>query len=521
MKKIGLDWGTVASSICFFNEEKNAFDFLRFGVNSQNFFPSVIAYKTIGQEEKRLIGHAAKKRMYLPGIDAYAGFKLSLGEGAKNKEGRYKSLYEAARDFIGTAIGEYVHAYHEVPEHIVFTVPDNWKSIQQKHPAIYMLELIFRDMGFDAETQVTFESESVSAAAYYCYEICKETYEGHLLVMDFGGGTLETTLTCIEEKGRIKVLKNFSVDVEEGKGYAGEAFDIGMTQCLSDKNHLGLKPGSFQFVQFKDAFEEAKIESSAQTARLLKAYYAMPAEGQEQAAKEEAFTVLLPSYKEYPVYVSDIINVFEQTFGGVIERQLLKVLEYCQNNGIDIEDGRCFRVMLTGGFSNLYCVEAKVRQMFRSNIRELDERFDEKMSRESKFTAIAHGAAIIAENRMSVEDLCQRDIGFYYYDTFNEEEKLATLIMRGELLRECREPRYFSGRLLSGSLGKGARIQVFSDNGEEGGILRTDLPVSDICPYTEAADNWYKLGISLGLHNTPLLHSLDSQGVHSVVPLMF
>lgn len=66
------------------------------------------------------------------------------------------------------------------------------------------IRTILTDIGLNKE-QFSFQSEPVSAAAYFCRQWKKtqnSPFLGKLLVIDYGGGTLDVTLCEVSECGK-------------------------------------------------------------------------------------------------------------------------------------------------------------------------------------------------------------------------------------------------------------------------------------------------------------------------------
>ena len=372
MHKLGLDWGTTTTSISFFQPEKNSYDYLKFGATNRDFFPTVIAYRqTKDGNEEIHIGSFAKQKMYSSSYDSYDNLKLNLNASAHNTHGRKKSIFEASRDFIGTAIGEYIRAYKPNVNEIgiVFTIPDSWGKDIFLHPSLLLLEQIIRDImppEFDTDTLVSFCSEPVAAAAYYVSEICRDKFKGKLLIVDFGGGTLDLTLCDVEGPDAITVMRRCGQIGEAEAGCAGEAFDWEITRAIAEAYNLP-NHGSF-YQKLKDSFENAKISSPGLNG-LLVDYYSSSGQDRKTITEKEALTVSDVNDDEYPVTVGGIVGAFEKANLPALKKCIAEIKAYCANAHIDIEDKSSFRVIFTGGFSNLYCVEASVRMMLGAELR--------------------------------------------------------------------------------------------------------------------------------------------------------
>ncbi len=516
MAKIGFDFGTTNSACCFYDQKKQVFDFLKFDMQALDFFPTMIAYRK-DDDSIRYIGEMAKKYQFSPSFDVYELFKMSLGQNAKDKGGRMKCPREVARDFIDEVIQKFVAKSQTLVNNIVMTVPDIWKNEEKNKIAVDNLTAIYEQLGFEVNERVAFESEPVSAAAYYCREIKDNSYEGHLVVIDYGGGTLDLTLCRTNDGKNINVLRRCGNGGNADMGCAGTAFDNGMTQRIIDKYNLDkekYKSGTQEFLALRNAFEEAKISSTEITKDVLCDYYkAYDKITGENYNDRSAFIVSGYGLEDdYDVMASDVAKVYQEVNFEVMEEALTQMKKHCKELCVDINSQEHFRVLMVGGFSNLYCVESQVRKAFESIDGVRDDRFDDGMNLAARSTAIAHGAAIIADGMVTVEYNCQSDIGFYYYDIFSESEKAIAIIEKDKPVKDYMEPRYFDGFLTLNKSGKFNSIRLFFDDGNGKIPVRMEESFRELCPNIDVSDNAYQIGFSIGKHQIPMIHIRDKSG---------
>lgn len=514
--RFGLDFGTTNSACCYFNRERNAFDYLRFDNQTREFFPTIIAYRK-DDDSVRYIGEMAKHYMLSSKYDVYENFKLSLGQNAEEKNGRRKSPGEVARDFLEEVINRFQEKSGQPINNLVMTVPDIWKNEEKNKIAVDHLMDLYEKLGFEAEEQVRFESEPVSAVAYYCREVCQDAYNGFAVVVDYGGGTLDLTLCQVKEGRQIVVLRRCGDGGSGEGGCAGTAFDAAMTQRIIEQYGLEKEtyhPGGKNFLSLRNAFEDAKIASTKATEAALRRYYTAYDKSSGISYDDQiAFSVTGYGLEEdYDVKASDIAEVFARVNAKALENALNIMKGYCRELSVDTDSQENFRVLMVGGFSNLYCVESKVRQAFDSLDGVRDLRFDENMRIEARSTAVAHGAAIIAEGWEEIIYFCPGDIGFYYYDVFSESEKAAVLIEKDRPVKDYREPQYFEGILRISSFGKTSSIRLFFDDGGGRIPVKMDETLLELCPNAQVQDNTFQIGFSMGKHRIPMIHVRDRSG---------
>ena len=511
MANIGFDWGTTTTSVSFLTE-LNTFDYLRFGGNNLNTFPTIIAYRNA--DDPIRIGVAAQRVKFSPQFDVYSNLKLKLDAQARNKYNRQHSVYEATRDFIGSTIGEYVFFHNAPPSRIVFTIPDSWGKDVFRHSSLMFLEQIISDIGFDVDTQISFCSEPVAAAAYYCKEICQNNFNGSLLIVDMGGGTIDLTLCEIKSGDKILVKRRCGEFGKTSAGCSGEAFDFEMTKRIIKAHKLNLVPNSIEFFKLKNSFEVAKISDANNLDKILREYYAASETVRKKFGKNTALEVMDSNYNMFSVTVEDIVENFDNINRPVLKKCVNEMLDCCREEKISTDNAENFRVILTGGFSNLYCVEATVRETLGAPICGKDMRFDSGIKRESRSTAIAHGAAIIANDKVIIDELFQKNVGFFCYDVFDGDSRKFTLLKSKSLVKDLREPTYLD-RLLNGeSICEDSSLTIFIEENSDTKLFLVEL--EQLCP---SKDKHYTFGFSLGRRQTLFLHSLDEDGVQRKVPI--
>ena len=163
---------------------------------------TVIAYSKAGDIS---IGNVAKSDLTKQSMDAYENFKLLLGRSFNERiKGRNKTPSEVTRDYIRELLKLFESKYRKSKkiEYIVMTVPEIWTNEKNNRITRDNLQDIFESLGY---YDVQLVSEPAAATAYFCHAHKLDTkinpggsdFNGDLLVIDYGGGTLDVTL-CIK-----------------------------------------------------------------------------------------------------------------------------------------------------------------------------------------------------------------------------------------------------------------------------------------------------------------------------------
>lgn len=516
----GLDFGTTYSALCIYDDGKKDVDYFKFDNCALEFFPTIIAYQK-NNDKVRYVGQAARRCSFSPDYDVYENFKLALGTGADDSGGRLKTPRQVTHDFIEEVLKKFEENQGQSINVLVQTVPDTWKNEPHHFTATDHLTEIYQDLGmYVDEDRVSFESEPVSAAAFYLNEICQGNYEGAIMVIDYGGGTLDLTLCRAETNGSISVLYSRGNSGDSAQGCAGNAFDQAVVQRLIDRYGLQpdvYKPGGNAFKFLCSAFEEAKIASTGPTRIALKAYYTSGGYN-----NQDAFSVILPppTFEQYSVLASDIAEAFQEVNQQALEDAVRDVQRHCEALEVDIEDINHFRVLLVGGFSNLYCVESCVRTLFGSVTGINDARFDERLNRQSRSTAIAHGASLIAADITPVAYMSPYEVGYRAVSATSGELKNFSLIQRGRPVKEYAEPRFLAGKILIRDDRIKAVLPLYFDYGHGPVNVSMDEEFLSLCPNPQMKDNEYRIGASIDRHRIPQLHIRDKTGEENVVSLL-
>ena len=398
MINIGIDFGTTNSILSYHNQERQALECFRAKANSNPYIPTAIFYDSRGT----VIGEAAKEKLGNP--EAYSQFKLLIESMFDEPmAGQEKKVREAARDYLQELLKQFQGAGNEIGK-IVLTIPDAWYQKKNNGQAGKNLKTIFEEISMP---DVEFQSEPVAAAAYYCwlyqYQQLKENpsqkaYDGNLLIIDYGGGTLDVTLcNVLPEKG-IHVVESYGFGEEQGpEGCAGSAFDDEVVKILSKEAGISLPKAKFMVV--KNELERKLIAHAEKCSSMLEEYYEYP-EGVED---EEVFSLDLLDNQS--VCCKHLVEAFNRVNRPVLE----KAIDRIQEKKMLFEEN--LQVVMVGGFSNFFCVEATVRKLLGGRVGAADVHFSGLLNQENKALAVAKGAALIANHAIRVTLQIQSELG--------------------------------------------------------------------------------------------------------------
>ncbi len=503
MINIGFDFGMTNSTICFYDKESKALECFKSHAGAASYIPTVISYG-----KKRKIGRAAKNEAGK--AEVYSGFKLQLGSGFHAvSEGMKKSPGEAAGDYIKMLLELFEKEAGEIGQ-IVMTIPEAWYREQTNVAARDNLKALFEKIG---RHKVRFQSEPVAAAAYYCWNQKKEAgkngEEANLLVVDYGGGTLDVTLCEIKKNNIVRVVDSCGIGEDMNrKGCGGTAFDKEVIDILCQEHGLAYTEQELQIAV--NELERLLIDDEESCSELMNEYYLFP-EGLEDEA-----VFALHSLGGAEVCCRHL----KQAFDKVNMPALKKAIDWMkENHDLSSPD---LKIALVGGFSKFCCVETAVRELLSGRAGTMDSRFVGLFSGENRAVAVAKGAALIAEGQIAVEPVFPYELGMLMgrMDVdFRYHDEDVPLILKGADTNEYVQPIYVD---------KAAKVcftdlehifaRMYMKNGKEKVVFALDDAVKDIFPMEKNKDVFY-LGISVDPDMIPVLWIKNELGEENSYPL--
>ena len=127
---------------------------------------------------------------------------------------------------------------------------------------------------------------------------------------------------------------------------------------------------------------------------------------------------------------------------------------------------------------------------------------------------LAHGAAIIANEKVNVDELFQKNVGFFCFDVFDNSQMKITLLKSHSSVRTLREPTFCDHFLSGETISEDSSLTVFVEENSEANCFQVGL--AQLCP---AKNKNYAFGLSLGRRQTLFLHSLDEDGIQRKIPI--
>lgn len=523
MKKIGIDFGTTYSTICYVNESFQPGDgnyLVPYETGSgDTLIPTAVAYHIDDASADVLVGREALDMVDNPEYHVCRHFKMLLAlEGTPQLEQfiaehpdyvMYASHApsKVAHDFFVHLLQWYQRANQVGKiEKIVLTMPLVWTGFdQQLHENTGNAQKLLSQALQTASTtvcggkhkpKVEIRSEPEAAAGYfaYLYKLQQGQYlNGQMLVVDHGGGTLDVTLADVAHSDQginvaSKARSGKGRQLDYALGVAGVAYDRALAD-LALKNAKRKLDGA-SMSEFLDKLEYNKRQDGMRTR--LNAFHTRGINNQGMNVKGVQIMPVL----------------CKQAFAAVNEQPLQQALEEVFQEHEQVAKSPNLHVALAGGFSNLPFVEHLVRRYFGAK-EDIDDKTDKRFALSTlaqRTHAIAMGAALVAAQRVTIDDKLHYEIGVFVY-TIATGEVFEPVIAYGTEYKQLQQVIWMSTPVQGGAEGiklglkesgradrapRPFRLKGLNDGQNRLGVVSAKSMVPDYEP-----SSYYRIGFSV------------------------
>ena len=423
MFNLGLDFGSTYTTVSIYREETKNLESIVMSQSSP-FVPTVLAeYK--GKIE---YGRAGKKLTGKKDAKVYKGFKMLIPERdakilLKRGYDEVNTPVAVSEKFIDRILTEVMNDCHEeCIDNIVVGVPEIWNDGMKTIDGRTIVRDILRRLDYVKNIQVVSEPAAASAFFSYNFQMCTgKCFEGKMLLIDYGGGTLDITLTDVatrrnkrdEDSVEIKVLDRTGAGENED-GVIGKAGIVYMesvameaiNQCDSIDEENFIKDG--KFFKIVDVLEEELQDRVNIVEEIFDEYGTDYPEDLE----DEEFTTLEYKGEDVPVTFRMLLDVYNRIIYPVLNEKLDECITYMINHDINYmernEDN--FKIALVGGFSNFYLVKKQIKDKFKFS--EFDKRQENIiLNRADCEKAISLGTALLAAGVIDIRNTAAYSIG--------------------------------------------------------------------------------------------------------------
>jgi molecular chaperone DnaK len=504
MLHLGLDFGTTTSILSYHNGP-HLESFKLGGATETPYIPSVLSIEKSDNSPE--IGKAARLNQGNSDYQVYSYFKMLLAEQNTEKLAEYGYVQQSPQTIAKQYLEQLISRYrkecgiNQPIEKLVITVPEIWVR-EGNHAAREALKNICTEL----QWRVKLLSEPVAASVYFADRFNAQhqcDFHGHVLVCDYGGGTLDLSLSAVEP-GKITVLEGTGKgSSDKTVGIAGVAFDKAVVtrvlngQTTDDKN----------FYKLLRDFEEHKITLTDKLDKSLARYR------KNSNVNKKMFEI-----GDHQVKPKDLASVFDQLIQPELHNALTEMKTHLQTHQVDTSNPDRFRVVMVGGFSNFYLVRRTVREFFNSDT-DTDRRFHSGFDLTDTALAISKGAALVANGAFKIDMACPISVGIRAKNAWLENEDIL-LLKKGIPVERYQQPRF--SRWLEVGSEKTLNTQsltLFLDIGS-GKRRYIDLKgkLTDLIP-NPTVDNKWQVGFAVDDDVMFTLHVKDQQGVEKTTPL--
>lgn len=422
MVNIGIDFGSTYTTISVYRHDTGMVEALT--MSSSPYIPTTVAL--VG--DKYEYGRAARSVTGKRGVKIFRGFKMLLAEndGQLLQSRGYTQEHTPTRvagRFLEYCLRQMLTVLHESRiDQLVVGVPEIWNQKLSTLDSRTVLRDMLQELDFVEKVQVV--SEPAAATAFFAHNFKLSTgreYDGCILLIDYGGGTLDLTLTNVSSSSgavEIKVLERTGAgENEDGMiGKAGIVYmESVMAAAIRESGILGDKPLEIdgRFYRAVDSLEEELQYRTESIEAMFDDCGTDLSNSLVREDLEEEFTSIDYRGEYIPVSYRLLVEVYDEVIRPVLEEKLALMTEYMDRHDIRYMDRNqeIFKIALVGGFGNYYLVRKQIEETFRfSTMDKRQEHIILNLSDREK--SISLGAAMLSAGVVSIRNTAPLAIGF-------------------------------------------------------------------------------------------------------------
>ncbi len=422
--------------------------------------PSEVAYNE--WEMEYTCGKSAKDMAGQDGVQLFRAFKMLLVETREQvlKDHGYtgeNTPRAITTKFLGSILKgvarhEQELTLSEAPvekfENVVICMPELWtrELISQDGRGI-LRDILMKDVPTECNIEVgnvrvVTEPEAASAFIAHSYETeskNKKPFNGHLLLIDYGGGTLDLTLTQVESDGKGSMQITYKDSDGAGQnhpdkngickiGDAGIAYIQKLLQLAMVDAGL-LQPGQtpdYDSPDFKVAYN--RLETALTDGQKMEAIENTFSAYNSYRNFKKVLTAKLdkPQFTAFPygtskkvlrITYAHLFTAYQQVVEGTLRDKITainsRVEKIIGKNPCSPSAGTSddFKIALVGGFSSFYLVKQQLAEIYRLNPNPNLDRRTSGSSASTKELAISMGAALLAAGKVTLQQTARQSIG--------------------------------------------------------------------------------------------------------------
>ena len=411
---IGIDFGSTYSMISCYNEQKKE----PVGIVCDNRRVEIQSLACENPTGRGLVfgDEALKSLCKDPTLESYRAFKMLLHEGEPEnyRSHGYKTRTpaEVSEAFLEKFLLKAVSSKlkKKYVDNAVICVPEHWiKRCDQMSGRSILLNICRKIRNRDGEPllkNIRVISEPVAATAYYahCYRRAHKNkpFEGDVLIVDYGGGTLDISLTTVKagkrDNDKMEIDVEFRTGVGEnsqGKiGDAGLAYMERVVAIALEKAGIRNVRADGLFLNAKDELEAALMDGAEDLHDYLiqEGYDGDNMELME--TNHELFKEVMYGGKVISITYAMLYQAFVEIVYPVLEKYMGEI----KREILDKRSEPC-KVAIVGGFGKFSMVQFAIWKLLGVAEKTLDLTLDAGGDQQE---AVSLGAALIAAGEVQV-----------------------------------------------------------------------------------------------------------------------
>lgn len=430
MVDIGIDFGSTYTTVSVYNKSSGKPEAVEMSEGDSASVPSVVAYI----KGKTVIGSNAKSKKEKQTSGKFFAFKMMLPEEDQERltaRGftETHTPESVTKDFLETLLTKVLERMGETKVgHLVVGAPEIWNEKLSTVDGRAKLRDICRSLScVGADTTVQIISEPVAASAFFAHTFSANTgkaFNGNILLVDYGGGTLDITLTNVElrpdpsgkQNTEVKILYRTGAGENEEKGNIGRAGIIYMETLtrLAIRRAMPEEEISVnsEFLDAVDRVEAILKNNTELIGDIFEEYGTDPRKLDEKHMDEDyLLDEFLYRKEDIPLTYQMMAEAYREVIEPIFREKLEEVKRYMDQEGISYttrtDDG--FKIALVGGFGNFYLVKNQLDRSFK--ISSSDRRCAGIMGGQSREKAVSLGAALVSGEVIRIRNTAPFSIG--------------------------------------------------------------------------------------------------------------
>lgn len=435
--KIGIDFGSTYSTIAHYNSAIQNVEAITLAEGDPASIPSVVS---IAKRNKLVTcGKGAKEQLGKKTVQIFEAFKMLLTEtNPEILESRgYDSTYtprEITKMYLQSILKTVLEREGAAGfENLVICVPEIWgKNLATLDGRMILRDILQKEVNIPVQ-HVQIVTEPEAASAYFAYDYERGTgknFSGHLLLIDYGGGTLDITLTEVFSDGHGTMEIGYREGGGAGENHPGSIGSAGIAYMQNVVVHAMQSYGllgpneapDYTTPDFVAAVRDLEtqlksVERMKEIEDVFGSYGSF--RRMKRILKDEPveFCSLEFAEEEVPVSYQHLLLAYQETIAGVLAEQINSINEKvkmhihadpCDPNAGIHDD---FKIALVGGFGSFYLVKQQIADIYRLDTNSKTDPRTKDITANKREQAISLGAALLAAGKIVLQKTARYSIG--------------------------------------------------------------------------------------------------------------